>query len=126
MSFRLTLFLSSIVLLALVHFIAIEFYLYWTYLWLDMPVHLLGGFCVALGFSILPLFRVRVPARMRTVGWYTLVVLAVGVAWEIFEYLSGISLVDGDIFIIDTSIDLILDMLGGVLGYVTVTHTNTI
>jgi hypothetical protein len=126
MSFRITLFLSGIVLLALVHFLAIEFYLYWTYLWLDMPMHLLGGFCVALGVSILSLFRIHLPPHFQTLRWYVIVVLVVGIAWEIFEYVNGISLVEGEVFVIDTVIDLTLDVLGGVLGYAIFVRTNNL
>ena len=46
-------FFIAFSLLALIHVIAIRLALYWHFLWLDMPVHCLGGIVVALGFFTL-------------------------------------------------------------------------
>lgn len=87
-----------------------------------MPVHILGGICVALGFSILPYFRIYIPKRFQTLGMYLIVVLMVGILWELFEFFNGISLVADDDFTLDTAIDLILDLVGGAFGYYLVTR----
>lgn len=42
--------------------------------------------------------------------------LLVGLGWEVFEYMAGISIVDSDFFA-DTLIDLCMDILGAVIGY---------
>lgn len=125
MTVRLTLFLSSLVTLSIVHNVALKFYLYWTYLWLDIPIHVLGGVCVALGISVLPLFRVSVPMWIERMAGTLFVVLIVGILWEIFEFTSGISEFD-DTFVFDTTLDLFMDMLGGIIGYGLVRSTQNI
>ena len=118
MKLRLSLFFVASVTLALINALALEFSLYWRYLWLDMPMHFLGGFCVALGYGIIPFFGIRLPRCLETRGAYLGAVLLVGLAWELFEYVFGISLVnDAGNLISDTSMDLVLDLLGGYIGY---------
>lgn len=118
MILRVAIFLIAISTLALVHYVATVNFFYWRYSWLDMPMHFLGGLCVALGFAILPFFRITLPPKYRTILTYLLFVFFVGVVWEVFEYVNNISTVrDDDSIIIDTMVDLILDLLGGCLGY---------
>jgi hypothetical protein len=116
MNLLLTLFLSSLTTLAVVHYVALEFFLYWRYLWFDIPMHLLGGTTVALGISILPFFRINIPRRFLTLFGYVSIVLCVGLAWEAFELIGGISILD-ESFVPDTITDLCMDILGGLIGY---------
>jgi len=97
--------------------VALELFLYWRFLWFDMPMHILGGLCAALGYSILPFIRVRRAGQGETMGWYLAVVLIIGVAWEIFEYAAGISLAREVNLALDTGLDLVMDVLGCLLGY---------
>jgi hypothetical protein len=117
MSIRLVFFFASLLLLAIVHKIALELFLYWRFLWFDLPMHVLGGFCAALGYSILPFIHMRREGTGETLMWYLLVVFAIGVAWEIFEYAAGISLAREVNLALDTGLDLIMGLLGGLLGY---------
>jgi hypothetical protein len=112
-----TFFLSSIAILALTHVLAMEFYLYWTYHWLDIFMHLLGGVSVALGYASLPFFGIQLPKRFSTISTYLLIVLVVGLFWEVFELSIGTSLTGEEDFVLDTVSDLVLDVLGGALGY---------
>jgi hypothetical protein len=114
MSIRLTFFFTALILLAVVHVVALELYLYWKFLWFDIPMHILGGVSVALGYALL---ERRVRRRFSTVIWYVGAVLCVGIAWEMFEYAAGISGVGGESIAVDTAIDLGMDLLGGILGY---------
>jgi uncharacterized BrkB/YihY/UPF0761 family membrane protein len=114
MSIRLTFFFAALILLAVVHVVALELYLYWKFPWFDIPMHLLGGISVALGYSIL---HTRLSPRLRTFSWYIAAVLLVGIGWEIFEYAAGISLAREESFLLDTALDLCMDTLGGILGY---------
>ncbi len=118
MTMRLILFFSSSITLAVIHATAMGLSLYWTHLWLDMPMHFFGGVCVALGYSILPFFGIRFTPALENWRAYLSFVLFIGVCWEIFEYLNGISLVsESEVLFVDTGIDLTLDLLGGYLGY---------
>lgn len=85
-------------------------------MWLDIPVHVLGGITVALGISILPFFKISLPKKYATLFAYVGTAVMVGIAWEIFEVASSVAVVD-DGYVIDTVIDLCMDALGGALGY---------
>lgn len=109
------LFFVALSTMAALHNLALMFYLYWTYLWIDIPMHILGGAVVALGF--LAFFRsyVRVPLKIG-LPLTLLVVLAVGIGWELFEWFGGLMVTERAI-VADTSLDLVCDLVGGALGY---------
>lgn len=121
MPILLTFFLSSISTLAIVHHIALELYLYWHYVWLDIPMHFLGGASVIFGIAILPFFRVVLPQRFDTLLVHVSVVVVIGLAWEFFEIAFGISVLD-EHFLPDTLLDMVMDIVGGVVGYGIVKH----
>lgn len=111
-----TFFLSALITLGMVHVTALHFFLYWKYLWLDIPVHLLGGVTVALGVMLM--VRVVFPRLNRYIGLGTLLlsVVSIGVLWEVFEYSIGVP-VDAEGFVMDTVIDLLMDVCGALVGY---------
>lgn len=112
------LLLSSITILGITHFVALEFYLYWKYLWLDLPMHALGGIVVALGIFALPLLSfIRLPERYLSPSFVLTGVLIVGLIWELFEIAIGIPLIEEG-FEIDILADLTMDILGGAIGYI--------
>ena len=116
MNLRITLFLSTLFTIAIVHTVSIEFYIYWKYLWLDIPMHAFGGIACALGFSTLPFFGLRPESRYTSLLWITLFTLSVGIVWEIFEFTAGISQNEPG-FVLDTILDLFMDVVGGFIGY---------
>lgn len=110
------LFLVALSILAGVHMIALELFLYWRYLWLDVPVHVLGGIVVVLGAYTfnelkLPLAHFLVASFKHTI----IFVVIVMIAWEVFEVWAGNPIMDNYIF--DTTIDLIAGLTGGLIGY---------
>jgi len=124
MTTRVVLFLSALFVLAMTHIVAQQFYLYWVYFWFDIPMHILGGICVALGFSILPFFNINFPPKYTKLGTYLAVVFFVSVLWEIFEYINGISLVLEEYFVVDTIMDFIFALFGGAIGYYIATRVS--
>ena len=115
-SVQLTLFLSALVTLAIVHTVAMQFFLYWKYVWLDMPVHVLGGMTVAFGLTLLPRLSARVPWRFTSVISVLLGVLVVGALWEVFEWSIGFR-VGNDVWAIDLALDMLMDAVGATLGF---------
>lgn len=102
------LFAIAATTLALLHILALEFFLYWTYLWLDIPMHLLGGAVVSLGLLV---------CFPRVKLWLVLLfVLCVGCGWEVFEWVTGILYTETAPFA-DTALDLVMDLVGGAVGY---------
>jgi len=116
MGIRIVFFVSSLFVLALTHIVAIEFFLYWRYLWFDIPMHFLGGICVALGIWSLPFFRISLPSRFETLLFYGSAALGVGVLWEVFEVAIGVSVTQTG-YVFDTVLDLVMDVSGGIVGY---------
>lgn len=113
------LFFAACGALAYGHVLAMEYFLYWRYLWLDIPMHVLGGFVIALGIALLPSVRATY-ARLGSPFALTLgTVLLVGVGWEVFEVWAGLSLFESG-FWGDTLSDLAADLVGGAIGYLLV------
>lgn len=115
-SVTLALFLSALVTLGITHALATEFALYWKYVWLDIPMHVLGGLTVALGLFALPLISTRVRERSLTFIPVLGMVLAVGVIWEVFEISIGMPQFEEG-FYIDMVGDLTMDLIGAALAY---------
>lgn len=109
-------FLIAASVLATVHVLSLELYLYWQHLWLDIPVHMLGGATVALGVFAIHDLTKKFPSRLLYPIPVLLFVLIASLAWEVFEIKAGVPIEAN--FAVDTMIDLIMDMLGGVIGYV--------
>ncbi|MEM9336432.1 MAG: hypothetical protein AAGA35_01080 [Patescibacteria group bacterium] len=109
-------FLIAGSILAVVHIIALELFLYWHFLWLDIPVHLLGGCVAGLGLYVLRDLRI-IPALYCFKLWQILgFVIIVAGLWELFElFIVGREIEEN--FIQDTIIDLIMGFLGGWIAY---------
>lgn len=110
-------FLLAIVLLggliAYLQNLALAESLYWRFWWMDVLMHGLGGLLV--GAVIAYAIRYRFPVLLPRA--YTLVftgILIVGVSWEVFEYLYRIY--DARNYPLDTTIDLVMDILGATIG----------
>ena len=102
--------LGLIIVLAMLHFIAEAFYLYWTLWWFDIVMHLLAGFSgglVVLWF--LGPFNI-----FKSLIFTLICVLVVGIAWEIFEY--AYDLIQAIDYWQDTMLDLIFDVVGATLA----------
>lgn len=97
--------------IAVVHIAALQWYLYWHFVWLDVPVHFAGGVWLALMGSWI-LLRAGQEMRVETV--FSIVVV-LSIAWEIFELAAGIPREAN--FLFDTVLDLTMDMAGAILGF---------
>ncbi len=95
-------------LLAAFHVHALQEYLYWRNVWLDVPVHFVGGFTIGI---FLAGFLIRFRPFLFLTGFF-----AVAVAWEVFEYYFGVPRDTNYIF--DTTLDLLTGFLGALAAYV--------
>ncbi len=100
------LILSSI--LAILQHFAVYNYLYWRYVWFDVPMHFLGGATTA-AFLVAVLMHFR--PRLFVLG-----VVLVSLGWEVFELMFGFPRESN--FVFDTSLDLLMDALGAILVYI--------
>ena len=108
-------------ILAVIHASALALDLYWQYVWLDLPVHALGGAVVALIPFALVSLRVRIAEKWLSFSRVLFFVLIFGILWEVFEVLTGMTLADNYIF--DTSLDILMDLIGGSIGYIVGSRT---
>lgn len=107
-------FLIAASILAVVHNIAMQLFLYWHIWWFDIAVHTLGGVVVALGFFALRDLRMF-PNKFLSFVPVMLLVLGVAVMWEVFEVVAGIP--NAGEYVTDTAIDVTVGLLGGMVGY---------
>lgn len=111
----------SIVFLALVialfQFLANEYYLYWKWWWADIVMHFLGGLFIASGVLWWLRFEIPVGLRSRVPKFLTalLAIIVVGVAWEVFEYVTG--MYNAVNYTLDTTLDLATDVGGMLFAY---------
>jgi len=108
--------LATSLILAVVHISALHFTLYFHYWWFDIPMHILGGIVVALFFFALRAQGVLFTTRSLSLVPVIVLVLVVGLCWELFEIWAGIPLLEPD-FERDIVSDLVNDMIGGVVGW---------
>ena len=107
-----------VVLLAVAHFIAAAFYLYWIFWWFDNLSHFLAGF--SLGFFSLYIFyesgllgnKLSLP-QIIFLSFISGMVL--GGVWEIFEYVNGLT-ESTEGYSLDVIHDLLSDALGAILA----------
>ncbi|MDQ5912229.1 MAG: hypothetical protein QG568_444 [Patescibacteria group bacterium] len=95
----------------LLHKIAHELYLYWTYRWVDIPMHILGGIMAGL-FTFVFLRITRLPESIKNL---LIGVMIVGVGWEVLELLYKVDALSTRYWI-DTIKDLIDDTIGGFIS----------
>jgi hypothetical protein len=94
-----------------VHIAALKLYLYWLFPWLDVFVHFTAALWVALAAMWL-LSSVHQRLSFTKVFF---IICTVSVGWELFEIWGGIPREAN--FVFDTSLDLLMDVLGGITGY---------
>lgn len=103
--------LSVLFVLAVLQFLGEAHFLQWRFWWYDIMLHFLGGLWVGL-FLVWILRRVEKNASLIFV---VVGVLCIGIAWELFEIVIGSPRETR--YYLDTIIDLIMDVVGALLGY---------
>ena len=112
--------------ISIAHLVALNFYLYFAFWWLDIVMHFLGGLFVALA-SLLVYIAVRKEeklSRRKTALIVLLGIIVIGTSWEVFEYFAGIS--PGNDFVIDTVTDAIMNLLGAGVGLLYFNRTHKV
>lgn len=106
----------AIITVTSAHFLAMSFYLYWTFWWFDNVTHFLGGLSMGLFwfFVFQKIYRFKAEPKFAGVVLIVVsIVLVIGIGWEIFEYMFDIATPSrGETYWQDTSYDLISDVVG--------------
>jgi len=101
---------GSVVLTAGLHFWFLAVDLYYTSLWVDIPVHLLGGVVIA---SLYFWFASFIPKLSKpTWSRMLVVILVIGMSWELWEVFVGAA----DMSKLDYAPDTVQDMVNDTLG----------
>lgn len=103
---------AVLVLIAVTHLSALQWSLYWYYIWLDVPMHFAGGAWLALAGSWLLL---RFGYKHDVLPVFTFVIVG-SIGWEIFEVWAGVARESN--FLFDTVLDLTMDVAGGIVGFI--------
>ncbi len=102
------------------HFIATKLYWYSAIWWLDMSVHLLGGFWIGLvsiwffGESL----KFQRESKIFSVATFKILlsVFFIGIGWEIFEIFVNDVIAQNAFNYLDTISDVFFDLIGGALA----------
>lgn len=104
----------SIVFLAIIHILALDFGWYYIYPWFDMVTHFLGGFSSLFLVSYL-FFNIFLYKSYKFFIFIFFVIL-IGVSWEVYEYVLTNMWAGMPFKIKDTTADLFFDTFGGLVG----------
>ena len=99
-----------IVFILTINFFANKFYWYYSIWYFDVIMHFLGGFWVGLAF--LYLFPPK-DSPLGAIFITLLLVLTVGVLWEVFEILINEIIAQNPFNVLDTASDIFFDLSGG-------------
>ena len=112
--------------ISIAHLVALNFYLYFAFWWLDIIMHFLGGLLVALAslLAYITVRKIEKLSRRQATLIVLLGIIVVGTFWEVFEYFAGISL--GSDFVIDTVTDAIMNLIGASVGLLYFNRTHKV
>lgn len=108
--------LGIFLLLFAIHFFATKTGLYWITGWFDSVSHIIGGF----GIFFVLAYVFSLASKNPSLVVVIVSTLVIGIIWELFELKYGITSISSSKYILDTSSDLIFDIIGGVLGFLIV------
>lgn len=101
--------------IAVLHILAIEQTYYWSLPWYDIMMHFLGGFWLA--FFIFWLHSIKPFLSKVGIVSVLLFVIGVGLLWEGYEIFFKMTFMGDPEYPFDTSLDLVMDMIGGVVAF---------
>ena len=94
---------SSAGFTALLYWIGLDRFYFWYYPWFDIVLHLVGGLTIGFWGAALASRR-QFPPRLAA-GCIVILAVLIGVLWESFEYISGLTVGKPDYWF-DTMTDL--------------------
>ncbi len=114
---------SLIVLVALIalHLISSYFSWYWSYPWVALIVHILGGLWIGLIFLWFAAYLNQINSMIEYKTKSLLIALVssalFGILWELVENLANITFINDAGYGLNTATDILMDVIGGILAY---------
>ena len=108
-----------ILFIAIMHSFALELRWYFTHRWIDILMHVLGGFWVAVTslWIYLEYTKREVISRKQKLFIIFLPIILLGICWEVFELMSGNTFMHTSNFYTDSISDTVNNLIGGVIAY---------
>ena len=108
------------ILVAILHSVALDRFLYFHLPWLDVVMHFLGGLLVSL-FGLWAFMKHHadfesIPKSLLLFD-VVLFVFIIGMLWETFELRFGLISDDLYVYTIDTFADFFMNMVGAMVGF---------
>ncbi len=107
------------ILLWVLNSIALDQSLYWSLGWYDIMMHFLAGLTIGV---VVVWFLNPQGWSLRSFLLVLMYVMVVSVAYEIFEYMNGLTLSTQE-YPIDTTIDLVMDAIGAIFAAIVLRWT---
>lgn len=117
------LFAALSALIGTLHFLAVKWWLYWTFWWFDVPMHTLGGLWLsAIVFFLFVKDRAFFAgASGRLIfSFFVVTAVSIGVFWEILEVVADATMVLKENYALDTLSDFLFDAVGATIFYLLV------
>jgi ABC-type enterochelin transport system permease subunit len=111
----------TILFIAIFHYFALKNSWYWTFRWLDIPVHVVGGFWVSLTVLWICLKIKHIDSingyKKKALIVMLSSVLIVAIFWEIFELVSGVTSLHNVGYWQDSLSDISNSFVGGIIAF---------
>jgi len=111
----------TILFIAIFHYFALKNSWYWTFRWLDIPVHIVGGFWVSLTVLWICLKIKHIDSingyKKKALIAMLSSVLIVAIFWEIFELISGVTSLHSIGYWQDSLSDISNSFVGGIIAF---------
>lgn len=104
------------ILFILSHFFFTKLWLYWYYAWLDIGMHLLGGFLIISTWFYLSKKSSFKEILKKPLFHPLIILLILVIGWEIHQLLSGKPMKSD--YVSDTLLDLTLGTISGLITYI--------
>lgn len=112
--------LSASAFLMFHFFVLIKYDFYYIVPWIDIPMHIFGGFLIGLFFIIFN----KKEKYIESFFYIFLAVISVGIIWEVYEYISDLTNIREWKGLVDTVKDLLNDVFGAFISYTLFKYIN--
>lgn len=112
----------TILFIAVFHYLSIKYSWYWTFRWLDIPVHILGGFWVSLTTIWVCLKAKHIESiydyKKKVLFLMLVSVLSIAIFWEVFELVFGVTSLEKYGYWQDSLSDISNGFVGGIISFI--------
>jgi hypothetical protein len=111
----------TILFIAVFHYLSLKYNWYWTYRWLDIPVHILSGFWVSLTVLLISLKIKHIDKiyeyKKKALLVMLISVLIISIFWEMFELIFKVTSLNSINYWQDSLGDILNGFIGGITAY---------